>query len=779
MRKVTELEGRIQQRSERAKHLKECMCHFDPLYLMEKESADHDGDPAVPLPTLNEPQWRRLLQQAATVASMYEKLCERDRLELVSARTGADAAGRADSEAMMLATRGMDEARRSSSIVDIARDVLKERPVGTTDTLLASYCECERLKGHFSVDSRGKLEKGWIFNEEDLLERFMSFLKAKEGVTVQVAHRFVNSILLSRDVSGVSMLDLHHNYGLQIPLPHNTVYWWMKQAGCVFSSSTQTFHADDHSMPEVVQYRDEVYIEKLWRMSLRLPLWVQVDVTALTDAQSSLLTDGNNEWELYEYHHGADKFVEFHVDRLGQTEAVDSEFFSAIREKLGDEGGSYSVRWQEDFTQHGCLVRHDPDVCKCHLRAYHVGQDEACFKAFVRDDDEWVIAEVRGLRKKSEGPGLMVSAFQDEIKGFGFRLSEAELSTVNANRVTSGKGPLSSSPGLRFLEFGENNDGYWTREMFFEQAMDLLDCLEVLYPDRQAVMEVDHSVGHATLRVGGLYTQSMNVKWGGGKGADMRSTVVTSECLGTAEAKVTWQGRVYDCKLKPGDTQHMCFKRGDPPPFYDFNAPPTDRPSGKTKNSKVGEIVGDILHGYVGKPKGKRQVLWERGLSVDGMKSSENVPAHLNINTILGGCTDFKNEKHELQHLVETRGHVLLISPKYHPEMAGLGIDYSWGKSKLEFRRKFNDCTAKNLRKNTLRALDADGVLFLDRVRRFARRTRDYRRVYAALSKPGAENALKAANGGKEGYELVEIMRKTRETHRIIVDIERAFVKTI
>lgn len=60
---------------------------------------------------------------------------------------------------------------------------------------------------------------------------------------------------------------------------------------------------------------------------------------------------------------------------------------------------------------------HDKYVCKCHLRAYHVGQDEACFKAFVGDGNEWVIAQVRGLRKRSEGPGFMGSAFQDEIRG--------------------------------------------------------------------------------------------------------------------------------------------------------------------------------------------------------------------------------------------------------------------------------------------------------------------------------------------------------------------------
>lgn len=96
------------------------------------------------------------------------------------------------------------------------------------------------------------------------------------------------------------------------------------------------------------------------------------------------------------------------------------------------------------------------------------------------------------------------------------------------------------------------------------------------------------------------------------------------------------------------------------------------------------------------------------------MKSS--VPDRPNMTTYLGECTELKNEKPELQHLVESRGHVLVMSPKYHPEMAGLGFDYSRGKSKLEFRRNLNDYAARNLRENTLRALDADDVVFVDRV---------------------------------------------------------------
>lgn len=171
------------------------------------------------------------------------------------------------------------------------------------------------------------------------------------------------------------------------------------------------------------------------------------------------------------------------------------------------------MRWQEDFARNGCLVGHDPDACKCQLRAYRVGQDEACFKAFSHEGDEWVIAGLRGLGKKSEGPSLMVSAFQDEIRGFGFRLSETGVSAVNAYRAGGGYRALSVTPALWFLELGEHTEGYWTAEMLFEQAMDLPDCLEVLYPDRQVIMEVDHLAGHAQLRGGGLYSQSLDGTW--------------------------------------------------------------------------------------------------------------------------------------------------------------------------------------------------------------------------------------------------------------------------
>ena len=87
-------------------------------------------------------------------------------------------------------------------------------------------------------------------------------------------------------------------------------------------------------------------------------------------------------------------------------------------------------------------------------------------------------------------------------------------------------------------------------------------------------------------------------------------------------------------------------------------------------------------------------------------------------------CTDFFNEKGALEDMVSSRGHVLMVSPKGHPELAGVGVEYSWGKSKMHYRRN-NDCVPAHLNVNIVGALDSDTVFPLWRIRRFARKARD------------------------------------------------------
>ena len=203
----------------------------------------------------------------------------------------------------------------------------------------------------------------------------------------------------------------------------------------------------------------------------------------------------------------------------------------------------------------------------------------------------------------------------------------------------------------------------------------------------------------------------------------------------------------------------MSFGPSDPPPFYDLAAPPKDK-----KIVKRGKR--ELKEGYVGKAKGMKQVLWERGWYVDGMSSVSTDPKQ-NIEMVLGGLPDFKNERSALQHTVEKRGHILMLSPKFHPEVAGVGIEYSWGMSKLKFRRELNDEIPRHLHQNIVSSMCRETILTLPRIRRFARRTRDYCRAYLKLENDAA---------GAESKDRIEKMRKTCKAHRNIIDMEPGFI---
>ena len=244
---------------------------------------------------------------------------------------------------------------------------------------------------------------------------------------------------------------------------------------------------------------------------------------------------------------------------------------------------------------------------------------------------------------------------------------------------------------------------------------------------------------------------------------------MTEGCVGPGEAKMhlnsgKWstqfvQGvteKTVDLKLRVDATQSMMLKAGDPPPFHACDAQPNEN----TSKTSRGKVV--LVHeAYAGKPKGMRQVLWEHGLYAEGMSAS--APAEKKMDDIISNLPDFKNEKSALQHTVEGRGHILLLSPKFHPEVAGVGIEYSWGMSKLKFRREINDEVPKHLHENIVAPMCRETILTLGRVRRFARRCRDYCRAYLE-------------HGAIESKQKIEQMRKVAKAHRNIIDMEPGFI---
>ena len=134
-------------------------------------------------------------------------------------------------------------------------------------------------------------------------------------------------------------------------------------------------------------------------------------------------------------------------------------------------------------------------------------------------------------------------------------------------------------------------------------------------------------------------------------------------------------------------------------------------------------------------------------------------------------CSDFASEMTLLEKHVFERGHLLIMSPKGHPEIAGVGVEYCWGKAKREFRQR-NDLMPKHLHQNIVAAFE---TLSLYRVRRFARKTREYKRAYArvhGLFGHGEEEKLK-------GFAAVEKFVKQAKTHRCTMDQDRAFVLSV
>ena len=124
------------------------------------------------------------------------------------------------------------------------------------------------------------------------------------------------------------------------------------------------------------------------------------------------------------------------------------------------------------------------------------------------------------------------------------------------------------------------------------------------------------------------------------------------------------------------------------------------------------DFVEKKNEGWCGRPKGLKQVLFERGFvnpdvphgryTMKGRR--DDVDEHGNLNDegkkyclpyLMKQCKDFREEKMDLEYMVEELGVELdtdcifrvLFTPKYHCEMAGEGIDFTWGAGKHWYRK--------------------------------------------------------------------------------------------
>jgi hypothetical protein len=282
-----------------------------------------------------------------------------------------------------------------------------------------------------------------------------------------------------------------------------TIWRWLKLLGFVYDVRKKTFYVDGHEKAEQRFSRLLFSKKYLTELEPHMHCWVQLPHQEAHDMVNSGGMD--KKWLLagYEYQDEDDEEqIEFHVNSNDFLHTYASECI--------------------------CLE-------ECHLcgeTEIILGQNKCIFNQYLMKSKNWIdtISGTRPLLPKSQGTTLMVSAFQCREFGFGMELTEEDMYKINDKRLgtkyhdhvaavevnkNSGKRKLTESPFVRYMDVGENREGYWDYNRMVIQLEDVVDCLKVLHPNFDYLILFDHSSGHAKKRIGGLDASKMRVKHGG------------------------------------------------------------------------------------------------------------------------------------------------------------------------------------------------------------------------------------------------------------------------
>ena len=753
-----------------------------------------------------------LLQQWKTAADEVMEMAEKDKL-LKSLRAKVDDL-RATRTALKLVTEVCEESK-----------VFSYKP----DTILTWWQEFNNLGGvGFREDGRGKKPKYNWLEDWALTTTLSLWLATEKKISVSNAQDFLNAKVKEMYETNPKKYEEEvEEHGVtksvlkkKLRCNRDAVHRFMLLAGAKWCVIKKSYYNDRHEDADNVADRTNRFLPKKEELSRREAVWAVTPYTPLLgpalaytlraydltgkDDPLPLIRDGRLQLIKKGQELEGDK-IQVHVNFISDK---DGAYLSYRRERYTTTGeaGDYlfergadgkfiipvevSELLQYDLLQ--CTSAHVVASCRCMFPLFSLGQDESIYNAYAEPKCDWVINNQQKLRKKTEGQGIMVTVMvSDKGIGLGRKLTDTDLIIINAYRQRNGKEPLTQDPSFILFDYGQHKEGYWNSDMFCKQVTDVLDCLEHLWPDMQFCIEVDHSSGHTKKREDGLCVVRMNKDWGG-KQPEMHETTITEGCLGNQ--------RVPNYEV--GDTQSLVFLPNDPAPFYDPTATAQDRHgeeltkkekeaidkrrAAAEKARKDGDHPVDIPYvavGYAGKPKGWRQILWERGLYKPGMRNSrsskeEKLEALKNSSyvpdltlygdVVLANCPDFRQEKSALEELISSRGHILLLGVKCHPEMAGHGIEYCFGCSKRYFR-KHNNLLTKDLKPNVIASFSEE-VLSLERCWKFDRRAWQYQQMYREL----------AETGEVISYSFLEkTMSEKKATHRNILEIESRFLREV
>ena len=144
---------------------------------------------------------------------------------------------------------------------------------------------------------------------------------------------------------------------------------------------------------------------------------------------------------------------------------------------------------------------------------------------------------------------------------------------------------------------------------------------------------------------------------------------------------------------------------------------------------------------------------------------------------------DFIGEETLLQFHGRKIGVIIDHSPKAHPEVAGEGVEYNWGFSKLLYCRQPIELKSKKdkFRKLVRECISRELVTIQQR-RKFERQAQRYLIAYLALAKFKNETS---AEDGKEPLEvtmsaaLIEKIVKRYANHQCVLNQEKGFITKV
>jgi hypothetical protein len=204
-------------------------------------------------------------------------------------------------------------------------------------------------------------------------------------------------------------------------------------------------------------------------------------------------------------------------------------------------------------------------------------------------------------------------------------------------------------------------------------------------------------------------------------------------------------------------------------------------------NIEVTKTVEKIKEGWEGKAKGLLQVLWERGLidghnvkqySLTGRKDDlGTVDDGTSLRHIMGMlCHDFINEEGMLQHIAKSIGVKVLLTPKCHAELAGEGVEYVWACAKGVYRNlSLQEKKGKDNFKASIRYCLSEEVITTVRIRRFARRARQYLMAYHAIDTSQVDEKTQHDCKTHGPVALTKLIGQFK-THRCAFDFDYKFI---